>query len=415
MTGFDERQSHAVALASLPGMTPARLARLLDGFCPPTAWHAVRAGTHPADPGRRFAASAGATDVATESARYEQAGVEVLLPGSARYPAPLIGDAGAPAVLFALGDPLTVDERSRVAVVGTRTPTPYGRSVAAEIAAGLADHEVSIVSGLAVGIDAAAHAGVVRRRAETSGAPVAVVGTGLDVHYPPSTRELWEEVVARGVIFSEAPLGTKPHPGVFPARNRIIAGLSHVVVVVESHMKGGSLYTAEAAARRSVPVCAVPGSVRSRASDGTNALLVDGCTPVRDAEDVLVAVSLARTGADPGPPGVRTRHGRPRHESEGRRDLPRRVVVASRALGAAGGQRAADRLRDHPPQGRSLDRHRRGHVRTAGCPGPLARRRRVVVDHTGSLTGASAHHRSVPTARERVGPMPPDAGPTSGE
>src|ERR1700679_3380581 len=90
-------------------------------------------------------------------------------------------------------------------------------------------------------------------------------------------------------------MGTKPRPGVFPARNRIIAARSDVVVVVESHRGGGSLYTAEAAARRSIPVCAVQGSVRSRASDGTNALLVDGCAPVCDATDVLVALSLAGT------------------------------------------------------------------------------------------------------------------------
>ena len=116
--------------------------------------------------------------------------------------------------------------------------------------------------------------------------------------YPPSNRDLWTQVAARGAVLSESALGTKPHPGVFPARNRIIAALSDVVVVVESHRSGGSLYTADAAARRSIPVCAVPGSVRSRASDGTNALLVDGCTPVRDVTDVLVAVSLARAGVE---------------------------------------------------------------------------------------------------------------------
>jgi predicted Rossmann fold nucleotide-binding protein DprA/Smf involved in DNA uptake len=103
-------------------------------------------------------------------------------------------------------------------------------------------------------------------------------------------------VVATGVVFSESSLGTVARPGVFPARNRIIAALSDVVVVVESHRRGGSLYTAEAAARRSIPVCAVPGSVRSPASTGTNGLLVDGCVPVRDATDVLVAISLARAG-----------------------------------------------------------------------------------------------------------------------
>ena len=125
---------------------------------------------------------------------------------------------------------------------------------------------------------------------------MAVVGTGLDVPYPQENRALWRRVAALGAVLSEATLGTGALPRVFPARNRIIAALSDVVVVVESHRDGGSLYTAEAAARRSIPVCAVPGSVYSRASTGTNGLLVDGCVPVRDADDVLAAVALARQG-----------------------------------------------------------------------------------------------------------------------
>jgi DNA protecting protein DprA len=168
--------------------------------------------------------------------------------------------------------------------------------VASELAADLAAEGVVVVSGLAEGIDGAAHAGAVRTGLEATGPPAAVVGTGLDVIYPPTNASLWEQVAREGVVLSEAPLGTRPFPGVFPARNRIIAALSDVVVVVECHRRGGSIYTVEAAARRSIPVCAVPGSVMSPASDGTNALLVDGCAPVRDAADVLVAVSLARAG-----------------------------------------------------------------------------------------------------------------------
>jgi DNA processing protein len=110
---------------------------------------------------------------------------------------------------------------------------------------------------------------------------------------------LWERVAAVGAVFSEAALGTPPHPRVFPARNRIIAGLSDVVVVVECHGRGGSLHTVEAAARRSIPVGAVPGAVHSPASRGTNGLLVDGCTPIRDVDDVLTALALARGGAPP--------------------------------------------------------------------------------------------------------------------
>jgi DNA protecting protein DprA len=279
-------------------MTPVRLAKLLDGFHSKVAWGAVLAGTHLGDPKRRFAGPARITDVSEVGERYEEAGVLVLLPDMEGYPTMLIGDPGAPAVLFALGDPGVLEGRPRVAIVGTRSPTHYGRQMASELASDLAGGGVTVVSGLARGIDGAAHAGVLRLPHADAAPPVAVVGTGLDVVYPSSNRELWELVAATGAVLSESALGTKPHPGVFPARNRIIAALSDVVVVVESHLNGGSLYTADAAARRSIPVCAVPGSVKSRASDGTNALLVDGCTPVRDAADVLVAVSLARTGTD---------------------------------------------------------------------------------------------------------------------
>jgi DNA processing protein len=296
-TGLGVVEIHAAALAGLQGMTPVRLAKLLADHDPVAAWGLVLSGRHPADPQRRFVGPARKTDLAAVGERYAQAGVKVLLPGGSGYPTPLIADPGAPAVLFALGDPGLLEGRVRVAIVGTRSATHYGRQVASELAGELADNGVVVVSGLARGIDGAAHAGVLRGTNEHAPPPVAVVGTGLDVVYPSSNRGLWETIGERGCIFSESSLGTQAHPGVFPARNRIIAALSHVVVVVESHHGGGSLYTAEAAARRSVPVCAVPGSVRSRASDGTNALLVDGCTPVRDATDVLVAVSLARVGS----------------------------------------------------------------------------------------------------------------------
>jgi len=298
IAALSDDQTHAATLASLPGMTPVRLSKVLDGFRPVTALKALRAGIHPGDPARKFGAAARKTDVREVEERYSRARVQVLLPGRAGYPSMLLGDPGAPAVLFAKGEPAVPEGRPRVAIVGTRSATHYGRQVASDLASELASAGVVVVSGLARGIDGAAHAGVVRGATEGAAPPVAVVGTGLDVVYPSSNSELWSEVAARGVVFSESPLGTRPHPGVFPARNRIIAALSDVVVVVESHYAGGSLYTAEAAARRSIPVCAVPGSVHSRASEGSNALLVDGCTPVRDATDVLVAISLARTGRD---------------------------------------------------------------------------------------------------------------------
>jgi DNA processing protein len=284
---------YAAALAGLPGMTPVRLAKVLDGFRPVLAWKAIRAGTHPGDPKLRFAASSRETELEKVSEYYRREGIRVLLPDMIEYPSMLTGDPGAPAVLFSLGDPTVLEGRPRVAIVGTRSATPYGRQVASELGHDLAAAGVVVVSGLAAGIDGAAHSGALTAEGEGAAPPVAVVGTGLDVVYPPANRGLWERVAAVGAVLSESALGTKPHPGVFPARNRIIAALSDVVVVVESHHKGGALYTVDAAARRSIPVCAVPGSVRSRASDGTNALLVDGCAPIRDVDDVLVALALA--------------------------------------------------------------------------------------------------------------------------
>ena len=298
----DEDRACAVALVDLPGMTPVRLGRLLDGFSPGMAWRAVAAGTHPADRGKRFALAARRADPVEVAGRYAAAGVRVLLPGRPGYPAALVGDPGAPAVLCASGDPSVLEARPAVAVVGTRSATRYGMRVASDLGRGLAEAGVVVVSGLALGIDAAAHAGALAA-GPGSAPPVAVVGTGLDVVYPSEHRVLWERVVSEGVVLSEAPLGTKPRPRVFPARNRIIAALSDVVVVVECHGRGGSLHTVEAAARRSIPVCAVPGGVHSPASFGTNGLLVDGCTPVRDVDDVLVALSLAR--GDPAPRATR--------------------------------------------------------------------------------------------------------------
>ncbi|HEX3840925.1 MAG TPA: DNA-protecting protein DprA [Acidimicrobiales bacterium] len=296
MTPTDRQLDHAAALAGLPEMTPVRLAAVLATLDPVEAWTALARGTHPADPKRRFAAAARAGDPRGVGESYRGAGIQVLVPGDGRYPPDLVGDPGAPAVLFAHGDPSVLVDRHRVAIVGTRSATPYGRQVAAELGRDLAAAGVAVISGLARGIDGAAHAGALSVADGEGAPPVAVVGTGLDAVYPSSNAPLWEQVVARGVVFSESPLRTPPRPKVFPARNRIIAALSDVVVVVESHHGGGSLYTVDAAARRGIPVAAVPGSVRSRASDGTNGLLVDGCIPVRDATDVLVAVSLARSG-----------------------------------------------------------------------------------------------------------------------
>ncbi|MGH9102625.1 MAG: DNA-processing protein DprA, partial [Acidimicrobiales bacterium] len=240
-----------------------------------------------------------AMDPAVLAGAYAAAGVEVHVRGvSQRYPGCLAADPSAPAILCSRGRPQWLDGLPRAAIVGTRSATPYGLDVAEELGAGLAEAGVVVVSGLALGIDGAAHRGAVR----SGGAPpLGIVGSGLGVVYPQRHERLWERVAERGALLSEAPLRARPEPWRFPWRNRLIAAASQVVVVVESHRGGGSLLTVEAAARRGVSVLAVPGSVRSPASAGTNALLAEGCAPARDVSDVLVAIGLSGGPSTGGP------------------------------------------------------------------------------------------------------------------
>jgi DNA processing protein len=214
-------------------------------------------------------------------------GVLTLVPGDGRYPTALEVDHQRPAVLFAQGDLAALGD-VRVAIVGTRRCTGSGAGIARELGRELTDAGVAVVSGLALGIDGAAHRGVL----DAGGHPVAVVGSGLDVVYPSKHRDLWAQIARNGVLLSEAPLGARPEAWRFPARNRIIAALAHLVVVVESHAAGGSMLTVKEAADRDIPVMAVPGSVRSSSSAGTNQLIAEGCAPVLDATDVIVALGL---------------------------------------------------------------------------------------------------------------------------
>jgi DNA processing protein len=288
-------EAYVAALAGLVGMGHRRLVALLRRWPPPEAWRHVVEGraddddTALADLWRR---AAGDVDVDELWRRHLRAGVGVLALGQPGYPAVLADDHQPPGVLFHRGDPAALDGR-RVGIVGTRRCTRYGRELAHQLGRDLSAAGVRVVSGLAAGVDGAAHAGAL---AAGAAPPIAVVGSGVDVVYPRRNGQLWADVASAGLLLSEAPLGSAPEPWRFPVRNRVIAALSEVVVVVESHARGGSRYTVEAAAERSRTVMAVPGSVRSPASDYTNALLADGCPPARDATDVLVALGLSTGG-----------------------------------------------------------------------------------------------------------------------
>jgi DNA processing protein len=183
---------------------------------------------------------------------------------------------------------LEEQDRWAAAVVGTRRPTPYGVTVTREIAATLAANGITVVSGLARGIDAIAH----RAALEAGGRTVAVLGSGLDHIYPPEHRTMAQEIARRGAVLGDYPLGTRPEAVNFPPRNRLISGLSLAVVVTEAGEGSGALITADFAAEQGREVFAVPGSIHSRASRGTNRLIRAGARPCLGAEDVLEALNL---------------------------------------------------------------------------------------------------------------------------
>lgn len=211
-----------------------------------------------------------------------------LSPDDPAFPVPLADDIEAPRRLYARGD-LSVLERRCVAIVGTRQATAYGRRIAFELGRGLAAAGVTVVSGLAIGIDGAAHEGVLAG----GGGAVGVVASGLDTVYPRRHVRLWEQVGRLGLLLSENPPRTSPTNWMFPKRNRIIAALSEIVIVVESSVAGGSMHTVEAAMKRGIDVMAVPGPVGSAASEGTNRLLVEGVAPVLGVDEVLTALDLS--------------------------------------------------------------------------------------------------------------------------
>lgn len=283
-------------LADLPSINPWRLRRLLWHHKPTEALDLLQRGAdlHPMvhralDPAgvRVLREEARRVAVGAAWARCQAAGVEAVPLSDPRYPSALAGDPEAPVLLFTRGELGVLDAR-RVAIVGTRNATASGRATAAEFGRGLAEQGITVVSGLARGIDGAAHRGV---RA-VGGRPCGVVANGLDRPYPKQHTELWRWVGEAGLLISEWPPGAAPEAWRFPLRNRVIATLAELVVVVESRAHGGSLITARAAIDRGVEVMAVPGSVHSRASDGCNALLADSAHPATAVADVMVALGL---------------------------------------------------------------------------------------------------------------------------
>lgn len=309
-------EAYAAALASFPHMSIHRLGALLRHH-PPREAYSVATGEQRsagliervlADDGVRAAwQRAGRSALLDEMwERCSRLGVRVLLHGAPDYPALLVDDLLPPPVVFAQGDLGLLDGR-RAAIIGTRNATAAGRDTASTLGRQLADAGVHVVSGLARGIDGCAHVGALRTTGE--GRPIAVVASGHDVVYPREHRALWASVAEQGLLLSEASPGTQPEAYRFPLRNRVIAALSEVVVVVESREQGGSLITVNEAIERNVPLMAVPGGVHNRAATGTNQLIRDGAGVVVDVTDVLVALAMdhRRSSAWPTDPRPRPR------------------------------------------------------------------------------------------------------------
>ena len=289
-----------MGLSLVPGLGPARVARLVEYFgSPEAAWTAPREALAGVPGIGRVIAAAVVT--ARNSDRVDRAlrqaagrGVCLVTWLDAGYPVRLRGIPASPPVLYVRGP--WRDDRPAVAIVGTRRATPYGLGVAEGLAAALAGQGVTIVSGLARGIDAAAHRAVVR----AGGSTVGVLACGVDVAYPPEHRSLMDAMAVHGALVAEAPMGAPPERGCFPARNRLISGLADAVIVIEAGLGSGALITARQAAVQGRAVLAVPGNVYAPGSEGPHRLLAAGAKVVTGPDDVLAALGRPAAGTRDG-------------------------------------------------------------------------------------------------------------------
>ena len=223
--------------------------------------------------------------------KIEAQGIHILTWADDAYPSRLKEIDQPPPVLYIRGEYL-LDDVFAVAIVGTRKVTPYGRQVTEEIASFLAANGITIISGLARGVDAIAH----QTALKAGGRTLAVLGSGVDKIYPPEHRMLAEQMMTRGAIISDYAVGTPPDASNFPPRNRIISGLSLAVVVIEAAETSGALITAEFAAEQGREVFAVPGSILAPQSKGTNKLIQNGALPLLTPNDLMQALDLTRIG-----------------------------------------------------------------------------------------------------------------------
>ncbi len=276
------------------GIGPSRLAILLERFGSiQTAWRAPIIELSALGIDQRSIRSLEETrsevNLDDELAKVNRAGIKLLTWESPGYPRYLREIPNAPPLLYIMGELISADQWA-LAVVGTRRLTAYGRQITRELVSGLVRHQVTIISGLAKGIDAEAH----RVALESGGRTIAVLGSGMDRIYPSVNRKIAGQIVKdRGAILTDYSLGTAPEAKNFPPRNRIISGLAMGVLVIEAGERSGALITAAFGLEQDREIFAVPGNINSLASRGTNRLIQQGAKLVQSVEDILEELNLA--------------------------------------------------------------------------------------------------------------------------
>ncbi|MFH1185569.1 MAG: DNA-processing protein DprA [Chloroflexota bacterium] len=278
------------------GIGAVRLRSLIDHFGDAqAAWNGtadqLRAAGLGAKTIARLVALRSDVDIDLLWQRVESQGVKILTSEDEAYPKRLKEIDQPPPVLFVRGDWSPGDEFA-VAIVGTRRVTPYGRQITEQLSGYLAANGITIISGLARGVDEIAHSAAL----SAGGRTAAVLGSGVDRIYPPENRALAEKIIESGALLSDYPMGTAPESSNFPPRNRIISGLAMATIVVEAGETSGALITSEFAAEQGRDVFAVPGSILAPQSKGTNKLIQNGALPLLSPEDVLQGLHLGRAG-----------------------------------------------------------------------------------------------------------------------
>lgn len=288
-----EETLHWLALRMVPGIGTLSTLRLLEHFKSPqaifraSASELESAGISPAQ-ARNLATGYSFDDAVEQQQRLLDLGAQLIPIHHARYPQRLREIFDPPLLLFGIGRSELLSSHA-IAVVGTRRPTPYGLAAAERLSADLAKAGLTIISGMARGIDTAAHKAALAEEADT----VAVLGCGVDMLYPVENRKLYEEIGRRGLLISEFPLGTPAYPQNFPIRNRIVSGVSLGVVIVEGAQHSGSAITAKLAMDQGREVFAVPGNITSKMSWGPNLLIKQGAKLVQEWTDVTNELPLA--------------------------------------------------------------------------------------------------------------------------